>query len=102
VLALYPVMLLAGFVLGVLFIAGLLPAALRKPQPQGFGAGVGWFALALLLVMLAGAVPVVGAMAVALLSLAGIGALVLEIYGRRHVSHAAAPGVVDPALSRSS
>lgn len=102
VLALYPVMLLAGFVLGVLFIAGLLPAAMRKPQPQGFGASVGWFALALLLVMLAGAVPVVGAVAVALLSLAGIGALVLEIYGRRHVSRAAAPAVVDPALSRSS
>lgn len=102
VLALYPVMLLAGFVLGVLFLAGRLPAALRKGEPSRFAASVGWFALALLLVMLVGAVPVVGGIAVGLLSLAGIGALVLEIHARRQRARPMAPVPVDPPLPRSS
>jgi hypothetical protein len=102
VLALYPVMLLAGFVLGVLFIAGRLPAALRKQPPARFGASVGWFALALFLVMAAGAVPVAGGIAVGLLSLAGIGALVLEIYRRRHPAQPVTSVPVDSPLPRSS
>lgn len=102
VLALYPVLLLAGFLVGVLFVAILLRAALRKPAPVTLGAGVAWLSLALLLVMLAGAVPVVGAAAVGLLSLMGLGALALELYRRRHPPQGLAGGVVDPDPSRSS
>jgi len=102
VLALYPVMLLAGFIVGVLFIAARLAAALRKQEPARPGASVAWFALALLLVVLAGAVPLAGGIAVGLLSLAGIGALVLEIYRRRHKAQPAPHAAVDPPLPRSS
>lgn len=88
VLALYPVLLLAGFLVGVAFVARLLPPALRKPAAEGLRARIAWFAGALLLVMLAGWVPVVGGIVIGLLSLAGVGACVLELYGRRK-GHAA-------------
>lgn len=83
VLALYPVLLLAGFLVGVLFLARLVPSALRQPHATSFAAAMGYFALALLAVMLIGWVPVAGVVLVCLLSLAGIGACVLELYGRR-------------------
>lgn len=92
-LALYPVLLLAGFLVGVLFIAHRIPPALRQGAPAGFGRGLAWFALALLLVLLVGAIPVVGALLAGLLSLAGMGACVLELYRRRQPGRAAAPGV---------
>jgi cytoskeletal protein CcmA (bactofilin family) len=82
-LMLYPVLLLAGFVAGVLMVARFLPAALRQPAPAAVNANLGYFALALLLVMLAGAVPVVGGVLVAVVSLLGTGAFVLELYRRR-------------------
>lgn len=83
-LALYPALMLAGFVVGVVFIARLLAAALRKPVPSSFAGTIGFFALALLLVLLVASVPLVGAAAACLLSLAGIGACVLELHGRRN------------------
>lgn len=83
VLALYPVLLLAGFVVGVLFIARLLAAALRKPEPARLARNLGWFALALLAVMLVAQLPFVGGLLVALVGLLGIGACILEIYRRR-------------------
>ena len=83
VMALYPVLLLAGFIVGVLFVARLIPPALRKPQPATLGRTLGWFALALLLVLLAALVPVAGALVLGLVSVAGIGACVLELYARR-------------------
>ena len=94
VMALYPVLLLAGFVVGALFLARLLAGALRQPVPATFARTLGWFALALVLLLLVGSVPFAGALLVGLLSLAGIGALVLEIYRRRQGpgGHAAAVG----------
>lgn len=83
VLALYPVLLLAGFVVGVLFIARLLPSALRRPPPAAYARNVGWFALALLLVLLAAQVPFIGGLLVGVVGVLGIGALVLEVYRRR-------------------
>lgn len=102
VLALYPVLLLAGFLVGVAFVARLLPPALRKPAAEGFRARIAWFALALLLVMLAGWVPVVGGIVLGLLTLAGIGACVLELYGRRKGHAAPAPLLADAAPVRSA
>ncbi|MGV3569363.1 MAG: hypothetical protein ACO1PB_02105 [Ramlibacter sp.] len=83
-LALYPALLLAGFLVGVLFIGELLAAAVRKDAPpRSYAAKVGWFAAALLLTLLLARVPFVGGVLVALLALAGIGACVLELYLRR-------------------
>lgn len=92
VLALYPALLLLGFVVGALFIARLIPAALRKPPPTTFGAGMGYAALALLAILLLGQVPVLGGVVIAAVSLVGIGACVLELYGRRQ-----RPGLPPPA-----
>lgn len=86
VLALYPVLLLVGYLVGVLFIARLAQAAMRKDQPATFGWRVGFFALALLLVMLVGRVPFVGALALGLVAVAGIGASVLDLYRRRQAA----------------
>ncbi|MDB5860870.1 MAG: polymer-forming cytoskeletal family protein, partial [Ramlibacter sp.] len=60
VLALYPAVLLLGFVVSVLFIARVLPPAFRLPAPQAFGATLGWFAAALLLVMVVARIPFLG------------------------------------------
>lgn len=83
VLALYPALLLVGFIVSVLFIAHLLPPALHRPLPAGFGPSMGWFALALLLVMLIAKLPFLGALLVAFVALAGLGACVLEVNARR-------------------
>jgi len=83
VFALYPVLLLVGYVVGVLFIARRAQAALRPGVPESFALRIGFFALALLLVMLLSRLPFVGALVLFLVTLAGIGACVLELYRRR-------------------
>lgn len=93
-MALAPVLLLAGFVIGVLGLAGLLPVAWRGPGPADrAGPRLGRLAMALLLVLLVGLVPVAGALFIALLGLAGLGA------GLRHVraGRAAAAATTGPA-----
>lgn len=82
-LMLYPVLLLVGFVLGVFVVGRLLPAAIRRPALADAKPHLGYFALALLLVLLAGSLPYVGAFVVGIVSLLGTGALVLELYRRR-------------------
>lgn len=83
VLAVYPALLLGGFVVGVLFIARLLLKALHKDTPATFAGSIGYFALGLLLMLLVASVPVAGGIAAGLLGLAGIGACVLELHARR-------------------
>lgn len=82
-LALYPALWLGGFLVGVLSVSRLLAAALGKEVPAGFRAGIGFFALGLLMTLLVASVPFVGALFAGLLSVAGVGALVLELHGRR-------------------
>ena len=98
VLSLYPVLLLGGFVVGALFIAGLLPAALRQPAPASFSRNLGYVALALVLVLLVGRFPFAGGVLIGLVSLAGIGACVLELYGRRKGPSAGVPSGRPEAL----
>jgi cytoskeletal protein CcmA (bactofilin family) len=81
--AVYPVLLLAGFIIAVLAIARALAAALRRPAATGFAATFGWFTLALVLVLLAGLVPGVGKVAIALMVLGGTGAALVELQRRR-------------------
>jgi cytoskeletal protein CcmA (bactofilin family) len=82
-MALYPALMLVGFVVGVLFIGRLLAAALRKEAPRSFAASLGYSAIGLLVTLLVASVPFVGVPLAGLLSLAGVGACVLELYGRR-------------------
>jgi cytoskeletal protein CcmA (bactofilin family) len=91
-MALYPALMLAGFVVGVLFVSRLLPAALRKQLPRSFAGTMGYFALALLLTLLVASVPFIGGLLGGLLGIAGVGACVLELYGRRQGSIEAMPG----------
>ena len=100
VLALYPVLLLAGFLVGVLLLAELLAVRLVKSRPVAAGARIAWSAAALLLVLLVGWIPLAGGLLVGALALAGAGALVLEFHerlrGRAPPARAAAsPPVAD-------
>jgi cytoskeletal protein CcmA (bactofilin family) len=93
VLALYPVLLLAGYVVGVLFIARLAQTAMRKDAPASFALRMGFFALALLLVMLISRLPFVGGLALGAITVVGSGACVLELYrGRRAGAASERPG----------
>ncbi|MEJ8839545.1 bactofilin family protein [Ramlibacter sp. AN1133] len=98
VMALYPVLLLAGFVVGVLFLGGLLPPALKRPAATGLRGTLVYFALALLMVLLVARVPFAGALAMGLVSLAGLGACLLEIHARRKGPPAGAPSAEGPSL----
>ncbi len=86
--ALYPGLLLMGYLTGVLFVAQRAQAATRKDVPATFGITVGFVALALLILMLIGHLPVVGALTVFVTTVAGIGACVLEWHRRRQPSSA--------------
>jgi cytoskeletal protein CcmA (bactofilin family) len=91
VIALYPVLLLTGYVVGVFFVARLLQEAMHKETPASFGRSVAFVALALLLVMLIGWIPYVGGLAIAAITVAGIGACVIELYRRRQAARASLP-----------
>ena len=81
-LALAPALLLAGVLTGVHALSRQAAVALHRPRSDTPAARIGTFAIGLLLVLLASRIPVVGAMALALLSLAGLGASVLACTGR--------------------
>jgi len=83
VLALYPVVMLAGFLVGTLYFARLIPGTLRQEAPATFGRAFGYFALALLLVMLLARVPFIGGLLLSFVTFGGIGACAVELYGRR-------------------
>ncbi|HVZ46692.1 MAG TPA: polymer-forming cytoskeletal protein [Ramlibacter sp.] len=81
-LAAYPVLLLAGFVLGVVFLARLLARAVRHEDVEGYSQVMGYVAVALVGVVLLHLVPFAGGLLIALMSLAGLGALLLELFSR--------------------
>lgn len=81
-LAVYPVLLLLGFLVGVLFVARTLPPLLRVGAPQGIPAAIGYYALTLLVVLLASRIPVLGGLLAGALAVAGVGGVVLEVHGR--------------------
>lgn len=90
-LALYPGLLLLGYLVGVLFVSRRALAATRPESTASFGAAFGFFALALLLVMLLGRLPFVGALAIALITVFGIGAGVLTLSRRQATGATAGP-----------
>jgi hypothetical protein len=64
---------------------------MHKETPASFARTVGFFALALLLVMLIGWIPFLGGLAIAAITVAGIGACVIELYRRRQATRASVP-----------
>ena len=102
VLALYPALILVGFTVGVLFISRLLQAGLRKQAPGSLMGRLGYFAVALLLTLLISRVPFIGGVLVGLLALAGVGACVLELYGRRTGRNQRRRGAAGAGSTRAS
>ena len=83
VMALYPALLMTGYVVGVLFIARWVRTALGKGAPGSFTVTIGYFALALLLVMLVAMIPFIGALVSVVVMLLGLGGVALELHRRR-------------------
>ncbi|MEO5697317.1 MAG: polymer-forming cytoskeletal protein [Burkholderiaceae bacterium] len=81
--ALYPLLLLMGYLCGVLFVSQRVRALLRPGATPAFRNVIGFVALALLIVMLLAMIPYVGGLLVFLITIAGIGACVLEWHRRR-------------------
>jgi cytoskeletal protein CcmA (bactofilin family) len=77
-LALYPLLLLTGYLAGVLFIAQRARRSVGAEEGTSMRSTIGFVALALLIVMLIGRLPVVGAIAGLIVTIAGLGACVLE------------------------
>jgi hypothetical protein len=81
-LMLYPIALLFGFMVGTLFIGNTGAHLLRRPPPPTIAAAVGYFAVALALVMLVAKAPGLGGIALGVLILLGVGAFEVELYRR--------------------
>lgn len=83
-MAIYPVLLLAGFVVGAMALGRTASSALGKAPAAGPGGSrLGMLALALLVLVLLGLVPLAGPLFLSLLALAGLGAGVLHVRARR-------------------
>lgn len=96
-LLLYPFALLLGFIVATLFVGNSGASLIKRPPPPTIAAAIGYFAIALVVVMLLGKVPSVGGLVLCVLILFGVGAFEVELYrrmkggaGARRVSSAAA------------
>ena len=84
----FPLMLLMGWIAGVFSISQRVQRALQKDSPgkqsvslhKASGAMIVFFALTLLLVLLLGSMPLVGALMLVAIMLLGTGACALELY----------------------
>jgi cytoskeletal protein CcmA (bactofilin family) len=83
VLMLFPALLLLGYVVGVLYIARSGEIAVRKDTSRSFATSIGFFALALVLMMLIARLPFVGPLALIVITIIGTGACILELNRRR-------------------
>lgn len=93
VLALYPVFLLMGYVVGVLFVAQRAQAAMRKGSSDAFGMRILFFSFALLLVLLLGRLPFVGFLFVSMLAIVGSGACLAQLLCKRQPGSGESPAV---------
>jgi len=78
VLALYPPLLLLGWTMGALFAARRLPSSAGAEEPHGAAVGYGRMLVAVIALLVVGAVPVVGPWLTAATTAAGLGGCVLE------------------------
>jgi hypothetical protein len=80
--ALYPLLLLFGFIVGTLFAANAAASLAKLRPPPTVARAIGHYAVALALVMLLGRVPGVGGFVILVLVVLGIGAFGVEVYRR--------------------
>lgn len=78
VMALYPPLLLLGWLIGALFAARWLATHASPAQATGAVVPYGWMVVAVIALLVVGAVPVVGPLLVSVTMAAGLGACVLE------------------------
>ncbi|MDM7944103.1 MAG: polymer-forming cytoskeletal protein [Hydrogenophaga sp.] len=78
VLALYPPLLLLGWLIGALFAARWLSLHVWPSEAKGAVVPYGWMAVAVIALLVLGAMPVVGPLLVTATMAAGLGACVLE------------------------
>ncbi len=85
---LFPLLLLVGWIVGVFSIAQRVQRAIQKDASSTAGTAViGFFALALLLVLLLGSVPFIGFLILLAIMLLGTGACALELYSQIRSGH---------------
>jgi cytoskeletal protein CcmA (bactofilin family) len=89
-LLLYPIALLLGFVVGTLFVGNAGAALLKRPPPPTIAAAIGYFAIALAVVLLVDNVPRIGGLLIFVVFLLGVGAFLVELYRRMKASGRAA------------
>jgi hypothetical protein len=80
VLMLFPVLLLLGYLVGVLYIAQRAQTIAYKGSVISFSHTIGFFAAALFLVMLMSRLPLIGYIVLTIITIVGTGACVLEIH----------------------
>ncbi len=78
-LALYPIALLGGLVVGVAWLGDLLARRTAGPNPSRL-AQAGWYAVAVLLAAIAGLVPFVGGLVLPLAVVAGVGGIAVALW----------------------
>jgi cytoskeletal protein CcmA (bactofilin family) len=88
VMALYPALMLLGFVVGVASVARFIVIRMRKNAPESSLMTIAYFALALLLTLVIAQIPFVGFWIVITLALIGMGACVRTVHRRRQVAPA--------------
>ena len=96
---LFPLLMLMGWIVGVFSISQRVKRALQNDTPskqslspdKSSGAMIGFFALMLLLVLLLGSVPLIGALMLVAIMLLGTGACALELV-RQFRSRRSPPG----------
>jgi cytoskeletal protein CcmA (bactofilin family) len=78
VMALYPPLLLLGWLIGALYAARWLASHATPSESQGAEVPYGWMAVTVIALLVVGVVPVVGPLLVTATMAAGLGACVLE------------------------
>lgn len=78
VMALYPPLLLLGWLIGALFAARWLAARAQPTQATGPAVSYGWMAVAVIALLMAGMIPIVGPLLATATTAVGLGACVLE------------------------
>ena len=84
VMALYPPLLLLGWLIGALFVARWLAARASPANATAAAVPYGWMAVAVVALLVVGAVPVVGQLLIAVTMAAGLGACAIEWRHRLH------------------
>jgi hypothetical protein len=98
----YPALLLLGYLIGTFYISQRAQLAIRKETSPSFSVTIGFFALALFLLILIAHLPFVGPVILAVTALLGTGACVLELNRHRHSSTPTTPLTSNPtALAKT-